>query len=137
MSNIRVDLESVQVTDGQGVGEGDFELRVQVQEGSHQLTWPALNSSAKVDKNGSPYTINREVATYPVDSGTLSKRFTVDVTEVDKGTLGQDDYGQAVIQFDLTPGMSPKTQTATIDLKRPSMKKKNGTVKVTLSAQAA
>ena len=137
MSNIRVDLESIQVTDGQGVAEGDLELRVQVQEGSHQLVWPALNSSAKVDKKGLPYTINREVATYAVNSGTLSKRFTVDVTEVDKGTLGQDDYGQAVVQFDLTPGMAPKTQTATIGFKRPSMKNNNGTVKVKLSAQTA
>ena len=71
-----------------------------------------------------------------MDSGTLSKRFTVDVTEVDKGTLGQDDYGQGVIQFDLTPGMPPKTQTATISLKRPKMKYE-GKVKVTMSAQAA
>ena len=63
MSNVRVDLESIQVTDGQGVGEGDFELRVQVQEGTNQLVWPALNSSAKVDKKGAPYTINRAVAT--------------------------------------------------------------------------
>jgi len=136
MSNIRVDLESVQVTDGQGVGEGDFELRLQVQEGSHQIVWPSLNSSARVDQNGSPYNINREVATYAVDSGSLTKRFTVDVTEVDKGTLGQDDYGSGTIQFELTPGMAPKTQTATITLKRPKMKT-NGAVKVTMSAQAA
>ncbi len=136
MSNIRVDLESIQVTDGQGIGEGDFELRVQVQEGAHQMVWPALNSSAKVDKNGLPYTINREVATYTVDSGTLSKRFTVDVTEVDKGTLGQDDYGQAVVEFDLVPGMKPKSQTTTINLKRPNMNV-NGAVKVTMSAQPA
>jgi hypothetical protein len=89
-----------------------------------------------VDQKGAPYTINRPVATYSVDSGTLSKRFTVDITEADKGTLGQDDYGQGVIQFDLTPGMPPKTQTATTSLKRPNMKYE-GKVKVTMSAQAA
>ena len=31
MSKIRVDLESVQVTEGEGIGGGDFELRIQVQ----------------------------------------------------------------------------------------------------------
>jgi hypothetical protein len=136
MSDIRVDLESVQVVEGQGAGEGDFELRVQVQEGTHQVVWPGLNSSAKVDKKGAPYTINRQVATYTVDSGTLSKRFNVDLTEVDKGTLGQDDVGQGTITFDLKPGMSPASKSATIDLKRPNMKFL-GKVKVTMSAQVA
>ena len=73
MSNIRVDLESVQVIDGQGVAEGDFELRIQVQEGNNQVVWPALNSSAKVDKGGDPFTINRQVATYSVNGGTLKQ----------------------------------------------------------------
>lgn len=135
MAKIRVDLESVQVIDGQGVGEGDFELRIQVQEGPHHVVWPALNSSAKVDKGGDPFTINRKVATYTVNGGTLSKRFTVDVTEVDKGTLGQDDYGQATFNFDLTSDMAPITKNATINLKRPNMKKRNGKVKVVMSAQ--
>jgi hypothetical protein len=135
MSTIRVDLESVQVTDGQGVGEGDFELRIQVQEGNNQIVWPALNSSAKVDKNGDPFTINRQVATYVVDSGKLNKRFTIDVTEVDKGTLGQDDYGQATLSFDLTADMAAITKSVTIDLKRPSQKKRDGKVKVVMSAQ--
>ena len=136
MSNINVDLESVQCVDGQGVGEGDFELRVQVQEGSHQLVWPSLNSSAKIDNNGAPYTVNRRVATYPVNSGTLSKRFTIDLTEVDKGTLGQDDYGQSTISFDLTPNMAPSTTSTTISLKRPNLKYE-GKVKVTMTAQVA
>jgi hypothetical protein len=30
MSNIRIGLDSVQVTEGQGIGEGNFELRIQV-----------------------------------------------------------------------------------------------------------
>jgi hypothetical protein len=136
MSNIRVDLESVQVIEGQGIGEGDFELRVQVQEGSHQVVWPSLNSSAKIDKNGAPYTINREVATYSVASGTLSKKFQIDLTEVDKGTLGQDDYGSSSISFDLTPNMTPSSKTATISLKRPNMQYL-GKVKVAMSAQVA
>jgi hypothetical protein len=36
MSNIRVDLNSVQVVEGQDVSEGDFELRVPV-KGVHNL----------------------------------------------------------------------------------------------------
>ena len=50
MSKIRVDLESVQVTEGEGIGEGDFELRIQVQEGTNHMVWPSLNSSARIDK---------------------------------------------------------------------------------------
>ena len=41
MSKIRVDLESVQVTEGEGIGEGDFELRIQVQEGTNHMVWPS------------------------------------------------------------------------------------------------
>ncbi len=134
MSTIRVDLESVQVIEGQGVGEGDFELRIQVQEGNNQIVWPALNSSAKVDKKGAPFTINRQVATYVVNDGKLNKRFTIDVTEVDKGILGQDDYGQATLSFDLTADMAAVTKSATITLERPNMKKL-GKVKVVMSAQ--
>ena len=133
MSRIRVDLESVQVTAGQGIGEGDFELRIQVQEGSNHIVWPSLNGSTKVDKGGAAQSINREVATYTVTSP-LSKRFTIDVTEVDKGTLGQDDQGQSTLTFDLDPTMVPSVKTATIGLKRPSMNV-NGTVKVTMTAQ--
>src|SRR2546423_12553130 len=113
MSRIRVDLESVQVTEGQGVGEGDFELRIQVQEGGNQVIWPSLNGSTKVDKGGPPQSINREVATYIVTAA-LSKKYTIDVTEVDKGTLGQDDQGQGTLTFNLDPTMAPSTQYATI-----------------------
>lgn len=135
MANIRVDLESVQVTEGQGFSEGDFELRIQVKEGNNILVWPSLNSSAKVDKNGAPYTVNGgEVATYPITTGTLSKKFTIDLTEVDKGTLGQDDYGQSTITFDLTPTMAPSTKSVTISLKRPNMSYQ-GKVQVTMTAQ--
>src|SRR5690242_16064281 len=120
MTSIRVDLASVKVTEGQGILEGDFELRIQAQEGSNGVVWPGLNSSAKVDKNGAAYTINKQIATYSVSSGTLSKIFTIDVTEVDKGTLGQDDYGQGTVSFDLTPSMAASTKEVTISLKRPN-----------------
>lgn len=135
MSKIQVDLESVQVLDGQGAAEGDLELRIQVQEGKNSTTWPSLNGSVKVDKNGPPHTINgARVATYDVDSGTLTKRFTVEVTEVDKGLHGQDDIGQGTITLDMSPTMKPATKYATIDLKRPNMNY-NGKVKVALTAQ--
>ncbi|HEV7858254.1 MAG TPA: hypothetical protein VGO91_06455 [Pyrinomonadaceae bacterium] len=135
MARIRVDLESVQVIEGQGIGEGDFELRIQVQEGGNDIIWPSLNGSTKVDKGGAAQSIGKEVATYTV-TAPLSKRFTIDVTEVDKGTLGQDDQGQATLNFDLTPTMTPTTQSATISLKRPNMNF-HGKVKVTMTAQQA
>lgn len=134
MSNIRVDLESVQVLEGQGASEGDFELRVHVQEGSNQVVWPSLSSNAKVDNNGAPFTINREVATYHLNGGNLQKRFTVDVIEVDKGLNGQDDYGQGTITFDLNQDMAPATQFADIGLKRPSAGVR-GKVRVAMTAQ--
>jgi hypothetical protein len=136
MTAIRVDLESVQVTEGQGIGEGDFELRIQVQEGNNNVVWPSLNASAKVDKNGAAYTINQPIATYFVDSGTLSKKFEIDVTEIDKGTLGQYDYGQGTLAFELEPNMEPSTKSATIRLKRPNMGYQ-GQVKVIMTAQRA
>lgn len=64
---------------------------VHVQEGENDVAWPNSNSWIRVDKAGPPKTINERVGIYSVDSGTLSKRFTIDVTEVDGGTLGQDD----------------------------------------------
>jgi hypothetical protein len=134
MSRIRVDLESVKVIEGQGVGEGDFELRIQVQEGGHMVVWPSQNGSTKVDKGGAAQSIGREIGIYTVTSGTLSKRYTIDVTEVDKGTLGQDDQGQSTLNFDLTSDMAPSTKSADISLKRPSMSFQ-GKVRVTMTAQ--
>jgi hypothetical protein len=135
MSRIRVSLESVQVTEGQGIGEGDFELRVQVTEGSHIMDWPSATGSVKVDKGGAPHAVNGgEVATYTVTSGTLSKRFMITVTEVDKGTLGQDDVGSGALNFDLESDMAPSTKPLTISLKRPGMGFE-GKVKVTMTAQ--
>jgi hypothetical protein len=134
MSNIRVDLESVQVVDDQGIAEGDFELRVQVQEGAHNVVWPSLNGWVKVDKNGPPKTINQPIAVYPVTSGKLTKRYDVELTEVDGGTLGGDDTGQAAVTIDLSPDMAPAVVSTTIPLKRPNMKYE-GKVKVTLAAQ--
>ena len=56
------------------------------------------------------------------------------MTEVDKGTLGQGDYGQSTLTFDLMPTMAPSTKSATISLKRPNMNYQ-GKVKVTMSAE--
>lgn len=133
MSKIRVDLESVKVIEGQGVGEGDFELRVTVGEGGNKLVWPSANGSTKVEKDV-VHGINEEVATYTVNSGTLSKKFTIDVTEVDKGTLGQDDQGHGTVTLDLAPAMTPVTKGVDISLKRPDMGYQ-GKVNVKLSAQ--
>ena len=83
MSKFRVDLDKVEVIDGQGIGEGDFELQVTVMEGSHNVIWPSPSSWVQVDKNGAPKSINRTLATYEVTTGTLSKRVTVNVKEVD------------------------------------------------------
>jgi len=134
MSNIRVNIDSVQVIEGQGVSEGDFELRVQVQEGAHNVVWPALNGWEKVDRNGPPASVNQTVAIYPVSSGKLTKAFKVNLTEVDGGFNGADDTGTGDITLDLTPDMAPAFVSKTISLNRPNGSYA-GKVKVTLGAQ--
>jgi hypothetical protein len=120
MSNFQVMLDTVQVKDGQGASEGDFELRLEVRDDeNHSIIWPAPHSSSKVDNNGPALPIKREVGTYSITSGTVSKRIDVDATEVDKGLNGQDDYGSGYVTFDLKDGMTPTTKYTNIKLKRP------------------
>jgi hypothetical protein len=136
MSKIRVDLTSVQSLKGQGIGEGNLELNIKVQEGNHKVFWPDPYPAFRVvDQGGAIYGIDdTTVATYEVASGTLSKKYTIEVKEIDKGTLGQDDVGFGDLTFDLTPTMAPSTKYATIELKRPNMNKL-GKVKVGITAQ--
>lgn len=136
MSKVHVDLDSVKVIDGQGIGEGNLELNVKAQEGKNTVHWPdPYPSSDKVDQGGGVKSIGKRIATYTVNGGKLSKKFTLTVREIDKGTLGQDDEGVGWVTFDLTSTMAPATKSATIGLKRPNMKGKLGKVKVTLTAQ--
>jgi hypothetical protein len=136
MSKFRVDLDKVEVIEGQGVGEGDLELQVTAMEGKHTVIFPSPSTWVQVDKNGAPKTINRTLATYEVTTGTLSKRVTVNVKEVDGGTLGGDDEGQGYITFDLTPSTGISTKDVTLSLARDKMKPL-GKVKVTMTAQPA
>ncbi|MBA3947422.1 MAG: hypothetical protein H0X37_23045 [Herpetosiphonaceae bacterium] len=138
MSTIRVDLKSVQVVEGQGIGEGNMELNVKVQEGNNRVDWPdPYPAYQTVDQGGAINTTNlpQTVGTYKVASGTLSKLFSISVVEVDKGTLGQDDPGSGDLTFELTPNMAAQTKYATINLKGPNKAKPLGKVKVGLVAQ--
>ncbi len=136
MANVHVDLDSVKVLEGQGIGEGNFELNIKAQEGGNVVHWPdPYPASSKVDQGGGVQSIGKRIATYTVASGTLSKKFTITAREIDKGTLGQDDEGVGWVTFDLTSTMAPVTKSAKIELKRPNMKKTLGEVKVTLTAQ--
>ena len=141
MSNVRVDLAEAAVTDGQGVGEGNFEVRIHVLEtmpGIGQVPkviWPALNRTEELNNNGDVITINRLVDTYSIGSGTLTKNFLILVDEEDTGTLGQDEFGQNSVSFTLTPGMCRTTRSALITLRNNG--RNEGQVRVTLAAQAA
>lgn len=136
MSKVRVDLKNVQVLEGQGIGEGNFELNIKVQDGRNKVHWPdPYPATRKVDQGGAVMGIGKRVGTYTIDSGLLTKLFDIDVTEKDKGSLGQDDIGHGDVSLELKPDMKPVTKSATINLKRPNMKGNNGKVKVTLSAQ--
>jgi len=137
MAKIRINLESVQVTDGQGIGEGNFELNVSASDGKHTVHWPGLYPLAgRVDQGGALTSITGLVGTYEVESGTLSKSVTVNVNEIDKGTLGQDDTGKGYVTFELSPTMAATRKSVTVPLK-PMNQKENGAVKVTLLAQRA
>jgi hypothetical protein len=136
MATVHVDLDTVKVLDGQGIGEGNFELNIKAQEGGNVVHWPdPYPASNKVDQGGGVKSIGKRVAAYDIDNGTLSKKFTITVREIDKGTLGQDDEGVGWVTFDLTGTMAPDTRSVTIPLKRPNMKSELGKVKVTLTAQ--
>jgi len=130
---ICVSALEVKVIEGQGIGEGDFELRVNVSEGNHSMTWPSFNGTQKVDNGGSPSSIeNGEVGYYRISSGSLSKMFTINLTEADSG-FNADDTGLGYITFSLTPGMAATTKYADIKLDRKNSKEK-GKVRVTLKA---
>jgi len=117
MNKIKTKLATVQVSKGQGVGEGDFELRLEEKDDSHSIIWPAPNSSAKTNNNGPAFTFDEEVATYTVN-GPVTKQYTILATEVDRGLNGLDDYGTGAGNIDLTPNMSSTTKWAVIDLSR-------------------
>jgi hypothetical protein len=139
MSDVRVTLDCVQVTDGQGAGEGNFELRIQVLEAIPlqgnltKLIWPSLNDTEEINNNGDVRTINREVDTYNVSSR-VTKNFRILVDEEDTGTLGQDEFGQASLAFELTPDMCRTTRSALITLRNNGGNE--GQVRVTLAAQS-
>jgi hypothetical protein len=140
MSNVRVTLDCVQVTDGQGVGEGNLELRIQVLEsiplqGSlAKVIWPSLNTTEEVNNNGTIRRINQVVDTYPIGSTGVTKNFRILVDEEDTGTLGQDEFGQALVAFELTPDMCRTTRSALITLRNNGGNE--GQVRVTLAAQS-
>jgi hypothetical protein len=139
MSNVRVDLAETAVTDGQGGGEGNFELRIRVLEAIPlqgnltKVIWPSNNTTAEVNNNGDVRRINREVETYNISSK-VTKNFLILVDEEDTGTLGQDEFGQASLAFELTPGMCRTTRSAFITLRNNGGNE--GQVRVTLTAQA-
>lgn len=138
-SNVKVTLDCIRVSDGQGVGEGNFEMRVQILEslfGAGFLSktiWPSLNGTTSVNNNGTTLTINREVDTYSVNS-VLWKTFLIIATEEDTGTLGQDEVGQASLAFDLREGMSKYSKNAVINLNNRG--RNEGQVVITMSAMA-
>ena len=140
MSTVRVDLAEAAVTDGQGAGEGNFEIRIHVLEtmpGIGQVPkviWPALNRTEELNNNGDVRLINSLVDTYNI-GGKISKNFLILVDEEDTGTLGQDEFGQNSVSFELSPGMRRTTRDAFITLRNNGGNE--GQVRVRLSAQSA
>ena len=135
-NKIRLTLNNVSVVEGQGVSEGDFELQIQAVEGSHNVMWPSLNGWTRVDKDGTPFSIDEDIATYTISSDSLTKSINLSVTEIDGGFNGGDDTGSGSVTITMKPGMAPVTKSAYITLDKPNGGK-NGKVKVTIKAQVA
>jgi hypothetical protein len=132
MSRIRVSATKLEVRDGQGIGEGNFEIILKVSEGNNSME---SSSIEKLDNGGTPQFIeNGEIGYYTVTSGTLSKRFTIKLTELDSG-WNENDYGYGSITFSLTPNMKATTKYIDISLKGTNNKNEKGVVRVTLEAQ--
>lgn len=131
-NTIETRLATVKVTDGQGFSEGAFEIQLEVKDDSGKsVTWPALGSSAKVDNNGSTYTIDERLDLFTI-AGPVTKKYSIHAIEVDKGLNGQNDEGDGSVTFDVTPGMSLTPKPATIDLY--TKHKKHGQIQVGLTA---
>ena len=115
-STIETRLANVKITKGQGVSEGAFELRLEVKDDrGKSTTWPAEGSSAKINNNGSTYTIDEQLSLFKI-SGPVSKTYSVFATEVDGGLNGKDDTGQKSITLDLTPDMQLTPKSVLVDL---------------------
>lgn len=137
MSRIRVSATEVKVLEGQGIGEGDFELSLNVIEGAHSWNWPSFGGSVKVDNGGAPMSLgNGIIAYYTVSAGTLSKKFKVNVRE-DDTKLNADDIGSGDVDFIFEPNMRATNKSVDIELNRTFTGGEKGKVRVTLTAQVA
>jgi hypothetical protein len=135
MSKVKVSFETVEVDDGQGVLEGDFELRIKFSDGTLEHTWPSSTGTIKVDRGGAVLSPREEIATYEIAPGkTLSKSFTINVEEVDAGPFDQDDVGTGKLTFNLSAGMMSTSKSSVIPLNRLEGKDK-GRVIVKLVAE--
>jgi len=131
-STIETRLASVKVSKGEGISEGAFELQLEVKDDSGKsTTWPAQGARAKVDNNGSTYTIDEQLGLFTI-SGPVSKKYSVHAIEVDGGLNGQNDEGDGAVTFDLTPDMTLATKPVTIDLF--TKHRKHGQIQVGLTA---
>jgi hypothetical protein len=120
VSTYSVRLSYVEVEEKQGVGEGKFELRVTVEEGSNRLTWPSTTGWATVDNGGDRSWIDFEVGKYTVVSGSMTKSFELDVLEHDGGGLnGGNDTGHGTITYVLEPNQPETPRSIEIPLLRP------------------
>lgn len=141
--NVDYTLESVKVTNGEGIGEGAFELRIEVLEvgQSNELIskaiWPGDRSTKQVKKDGTPMPINRPIGTYPAgpEGWNVWKTFVIKVTEEDTGTLGQDEFGSGQVRFDFSEAVCKTTESAKIPLSVGN--KTRGEVQVNILAQPA
>ena len=131
-----MELDQVCVTEGQGVGEGDFELQIQVLEATpvgyvERAIWPSINRTEKVNNNGDPKKIGNQWKQTYYTAG--ERKFVVTAVEEDTGTLGKDEFGQQSVVFDFQPNMGKYLKTATIGLSNKT--RHRGEIKVTLTAQ--
>lgn len=132
----RLALTGVRAIDGQGVFEGDMEVRVTATQGAGSVIAPgpstyfSLNPDPQAPWNGLNYEINRVSV-----SGSRTVTVDIDVLELDSGTLGADDYGSKSVSLTLTCGDSAQVVTPDISLFRDNMGSYDGKVEVRVRAE--
>lgn len=135
----KVKVTGVRATDGQGVFEGNLEVRLTATAASDSavLPGPTLSPySLNPDPDAPWQALDADITTVAVAVGsTKSVPVDVSVLEEDSGTLGKDDYGSRTATFSLACDGTARVLTPDVSLYREEMGSYNGIVEVRLRAE--
>lgn len=134
----KLSVTGVRAIDGQGVFEGNLEVRITATANSDSAVLPGPTISPyslNPDPQAAWHALDAEITTVSVAVGS-KKSVVVDlsVKEEDSGTLGADDYGSREPTFLLSCDGVGHVLTPDVSLFREEMGNYNGVVEVRLRA---